>query len=82
VYQVPVLDWVAVSVWMQNLSLAQVGEMQVKTNQTHSDPETRFEKWRGIVIALILTALSLPIIGLWAAANGIEKIMRKLCPRT
>jgi hypothetical protein len=25
VYQVPVLDWVAVSVWMQNLSLAAVG---------------------------------------------------------
>ena len=45
-------------------------------------PETKFEQTCGALIAMLLTVLMLPLIGLWAAASGVERLARKIWNRT
>ena len=42
------------------------------------NPETKFVKIRGVAIALVLTILMLPILGLWAAASYVENVIQKI----
>ena len=42
------------------------------------NPETKFEQIRRALIAMLLTLAMLPILGLWAAASGIETVIRKI----
>jgi len=44
-------------------------------------PKTKFEAFRRSLVALALTALVLPILGLWAVASLIEKMILKIKTR-
>lgn len=50
---------------------------QTITGET-MNPETKFEQIRRALIAMLLTLAMLPILGLWAAASGIETVIRKI----
>jgi len=42
------------------------------------NPETKFEMFYRSLVALALTALVLPILGLWAVASLIGKMILKI----